>query len=65
MDFKNITDLLSSTHGDAISIIEDKKVIMASSEKWIEIAKLPDVVVNFKIHIYQRLKEELINLKLN
>ena len=33
--------------------------------KWIEISKLPDIVVGFKIHIYKRLKEELINLNLN
>ena len=33
--------------------------------KWIEISKLTEVVVNFKMHVYKKIKEELINLKLN
>jgi len=33
--------------------------------KWIEAEKLPDIAVDFKIHIYKKLKEELKFLKLN
>ena len=33
--------------------------------KWIEISKLTEVVVSFKMHVYKKIKEELINLKLN
>ena len=33
--------------------------------KWIEVSKLPEIAVSFKIHIYKKIKEELINLKLN
>ena len=30
--------------------------------KWIEPSKLPEVAVDFKIDIYKKIKEELINL---
>tara|TARA_B100000029_G_scaffold471311_1_gene510859 strand:+ start:667 stop:1137 length:471 start_codon:yes stop_codon:yes gene_type:complete len=30
--------------------------------KWIEFEKLPEVVVSFKINIYKKIKEELLNL---
>ena len=30
--------------------------------KWIEFNKLPEVVVSFKINIYKKIKEELLNL---
>jgi len=30
--------------------------------KWIECEKLPEVVVSFKINIYKKIKEELLNL---
>ena len=33
--------------------------------KWIEISKLSSIAVDFKIHIYKKLTEELTNLKLN
>ena len=33
--------------------------------KWIELSKLPDVAVHFKVNIYKRIKEELISLRLN
>jgi len=33
--------------------------------KWIEISKLPDIAVNFKINIYRKLKDKLNFLKLN
>ena len=33
--------------------------------KWIKIEKLPTIAVDFKIHIYKKLTEELVNLKLN
>ena len=33
--------------------------------KWVEISKLPDVVVNFKVNIYKKLRLELESLKLN
>ena len=33
--------------------------------KWIEFTKLPSVVVNFKVDVYENLKEELYSLKLN
>ena len=33
--------------------------------KWIEISKLPSVAVNFKVNLYEKLKEEINLLKLN
>jgi len=33
--------------------------------KWIELSKLPDVAVHFKVDIYRKIKEELISLRLN
>jgi putative (di)nucleoside polyphosphate hydrolase len=33
--------------------------------KWINISNLPNVAVNFKIHIYKKLKEELNYMNLN
>ena len=33
--------------------------------KWIESSKLTDIAVDFKIHVYKRLKKELEFLKLN
>ena len=33
--------------------------------KWIELSKLPDVAVHFKVNIYKRIKEELTSLRLN
>ena len=33
--------------------------------KWIEVSKLTEVVVSFKMHVYKKIKEELINLNLN
>ena len=32
--------------------------------KWIEISKLPEIAVNFKVEIYKRLKKELEFLNL-
>ena len=33
--------------------------------KWIELSKLPEVAVHFKIDIYKKIKEELTSLSLN
>ena len=33
--------------------------------KWIEASKLPEIAVNFKIHIYKKLKDELNCLSIN
>ena len=33
--------------------------------KWIELSKLPNVAVHFKVDIYRKIKEELTSLKLN
>ena len=33
--------------------------------KWIEISKLPEIAVNFKVDIYSKLKEKLETLNLN
>ena len=33
--------------------------------KWIETSKLPDVVVNFKVEIYNKLKKKLNSLEIN
>jgi len=33
--------------------------------KWIELSKLPDVTVHFKVDIYKKIKEELKLLSLN
>ena len=33
--------------------------------KWIELSKLPNVAVHFKVDIYRKIKEELISLRLN
>ena len=33
--------------------------------KWVRISQLPDIVVNFKIEIYKKIKEELDYLDLN
>ena len=33
--------------------------------KWIELSKLPDVAVHFKVDIYKKIKEELTSLSLN
>ena len=33
--------------------------------KWIELSKLPDVAVHFKVDIYKKIKEELTSLSIN
>ena len=33
--------------------------------KWIELSKLPDIAVHFKVDIYRKIKEELTSLGLN
>ena len=33
--------------------------------KWIELSKLPNIAVHFKVDIYRKIKEELISLRLN
>ena len=33
--------------------------------KWIKPSKLPDIVVNFKVDLYKKLKKELNSLNLN
>ena len=33
--------------------------------KWIEVSKLPEVAVHFKVDIYKKIKEELTSLSLN
>ena len=33
--------------------------------KWIELSKLPDIAVHFKVDIYRKIKEELTSLRLN
>ena len=33
--------------------------------KWIELSKLPDVAVHFKVDIYKKIKKELTSLSLN
>ena len=33
--------------------------------KWIELSKLPDVAVHFKVSIYKKIKKELNSLRLN
>ena len=33
--------------------------------KWIELSKLPNVAVHFKVNIYKKIKEQLISLSLN
>jgi putative (di)nucleoside polyphosphate hydrolase len=33
--------------------------------KWIELSKLPNIAVHFKVDIYRKIKEELTSLKLN
>jgi len=33
--------------------------------KWIELSKLPNVAVHFKVDIYKKIKEELTSLSLN
>ena len=33
--------------------------------KWIELSKLPEVAVHFKVDIYKKIKEELTYLNLN
>ena len=33
--------------------------------KWIELSKLPNVAVHFKVDIYRKIKEELTSLRLN
>jgi len=33
--------------------------------KWIELSKLPNIAVHFKIDIYRKIKEELTSLRLN
>ena len=33
--------------------------------KWIELSKLPDVAVHFKVGIYKKIKEQLTSLSLN
>ena len=33
--------------------------------KWIELSKLPNVAVHFKVNIYKKIKEELTSLSLN
>jgi len=33
--------------------------------KWIEVSKLPEVAVHFKVDIYKKIKEELASLSLN
>jgi putative (di)nucleoside polyphosphate hydrolase len=33
--------------------------------KWIELSKLPNIAVHFKVDIYKKIKEELTSLRLN
>ncbi len=33
--------------------------------KWVEFSKLPSIVVNFKIDVYEKLRDELYSLKLD
>ena len=33
--------------------------------KWIELSKLPNIAVHFKVDIYRKIKEELTSLRLN
>ena len=33
--------------------------------KWINLSKLPEIAVHFKVDVYKKIKEELISLKLN
>jgi len=33
--------------------------------KWIELSKLPNVAVHFKVNIYKKIKEQLTSLNLN
>ena len=33
--------------------------------KWIELSKLPNIAVHFKVGIYKKIKEELASLNLN
>ena len=33
--------------------------------KWIELSKLPEIAVHFKIDIYKKIKEELTSLNLH
>ena len=33
--------------------------------KWVEIKKLPQIAVHFKADIYERIKKELLSLKLS
>ena len=33
--------------------------------KWIELSKLPNIAVHFKVNIYRKIKEELTSLRLN
>ena len=33
--------------------------------KWIELSKLPNIAVHFKVNIYKKIKEELASLSLN
>jgi len=39
MDFNNIKKLLSTNHGEAISVLEDTEIILVPAEKWSEVAK--------------------------
>ena len=38
MDFKNISNLLTTNHGDVITIDQEKNVIFVSYENWLEVA---------------------------
>ena len=33
--------------------------------KWVELSKLPNIAVHFKVNIYRKIKEELTSLRLN
>ena len=33
--------------------------------KWVELSKLPDIAVHFKVEIYKKIKKELSSLSLN
>ena len=47
---------------EKLDILTKKHII---DWKWVRISQLPDIVVNFKIEIYKKIKEELDYLDLN
>ena len=51
--------------GKSVEINVKTKNPEFSEWKWIELSKLPDVAVHFKVDIYKKIKEELTSLNLN